>query len=189
MPKLIRNLRERILDEATRLLAEGGYRALSMRALARRCDVAPGTIYNYFPDKDAIVAEVTLADWREAVARMDAAAARATSLASGLAELAAVLDEFGARYRGVWESYDGDAAAATYVTRYHRALREQLAAPVRAVALRSGRADVATVAELLAEALLSCSTSPELAAQFGTLASTLEAGAPDAPDKEEENHQ
>lgn len=175
MPKLIHNLRERILDEAARLLAEGGYHALSMRELARRCDVAPGTIYNYFSEKDQIVAEITLADWREAVERLDAEAARATTLAGGLAALADVLDAFCARYRGVWETYDGDAAAAPYVTRYHATLRAQVADPVRVVARRTGRADVDGVADLLAEALLACAAAPELTSQFRGLASVLDA--------------
>ena len=86
MPKIIENLRERILDTAREALVADGWRALSMRALAQRVGVAPGTIYNYFSDKEEIVATLALADWQDALARMDAVAAAATDLERGLCD-------------------------------------------------------------------------------------------------------
>jgi AcrR family transcriptional regulator len=46
--------RERILDEALALFAEGGFEQFSMRRLGARLDVAAKTIYNYFASKDEI---------------------------------------------------------------------------------------------------------------------------------------
>jgi TetR/AcrR family transcriptional regulator, cholesterol catabolism regulator len=43
--------RERILDAAVALAAEGGYDAVQMREVAERADVALGTLYRYFPSK------------------------------------------------------------------------------------------------------------------------------------------
>jgi TetR/AcrR family transcriptional regulator, cholesterol catabolism regulator len=43
--------RERILDTAMELAAEGGYDAVQMREVAERADVALGTVYRYFPSK------------------------------------------------------------------------------------------------------------------------------------------
>ena len=43
--------RERILDAAMELAAEGGYDAVQMREVAERADVALGTVYRYFPSK------------------------------------------------------------------------------------------------------------------------------------------
>jgi TetR/AcrR family transcriptional regulator, cholesterol catabolism regulator len=43
--------RERILDAAMELAAEGGYDAVQMREVAERADVALGTLYRYFPSK------------------------------------------------------------------------------------------------------------------------------------------
>ena len=43
--------RERILDAAVELAAEGGYDAVQMREVAERADVALGTLYRYFPSK------------------------------------------------------------------------------------------------------------------------------------------
>ena len=46
--------RAAILDAAREAFAELGYEAASVRDIVRRTDLASGTFYNYFPDKDAI---------------------------------------------------------------------------------------------------------------------------------------
>src|SRR3954471_2309481 len=43
--------RERILDAAMELAAEGGWDAVQMREVAERSEVALGTLYRYFPSK------------------------------------------------------------------------------------------------------------------------------------------
>ena len=45
------------------ILLEEGYGALTMRAVAARCGIAVGTVYNYFPAKDMMVGNVILAGW------------------------------------------------------------------------------------------------------------------------------
>ena len=178
MPKIIENLRERILDTAREALVADGWRALSMRALAQRVGVAPGTLYNYFSDKEEIVATLALADWQDALARMDAVAAAATDLERGLCDLCDELNAFSDAYRPTWQQYEG-GSASSYLTRYHRMLREQVARPVRAVTERAGRADLAPLADVLAEALLACSVNADLGTPaMGKLASALAAGAP-----------
>jgi AcrR family transcriptional regulator len=49
---------ERILDGATRILAAGGYTALSTNRVAAEADVSVGSLYRYFADKDEIIAEL-----------------------------------------------------------------------------------------------------------------------------------
>ena len=46
--------RAAILAAAREVFAEEGYGAASVRDIVRRTDLASGTFYNYFPDKDAI---------------------------------------------------------------------------------------------------------------------------------------
>jgi AcrR family transcriptional regulator len=48
--------RRRILDTARRLFAEHGYDATATRDIARAAGIASGTLFNYFPTKEAIVA-------------------------------------------------------------------------------------------------------------------------------------
>lgn len=48
--------RRKILDAARRLFAEGGYEGTTTRDIARAAEIASGTLFNYFPTKEAIVA-------------------------------------------------------------------------------------------------------------------------------------
>ena len=52
------NQRERILDEALRLMSAEGSAAMSMRQLALACGVQVAAIYHYFPSKDALLQSV-----------------------------------------------------------------------------------------------------------------------------------
>jgi TetR/AcrR family transcriptional regulator, cholesterol catabolism regulator len=60
-PAMTRNQaarRERVIRAARELAAEGGYDAVQMRDVAARGEVALGTIYRYFPSKDALLLAV-----------------------------------------------------------------------------------------------------------------------------------
>jgi AcrR family transcriptional regulator len=72
--------REAILVAARRVFSDIGYGAASVRDVVRETDLATGTFYNYFPDKEsvlrALVDEITV----EARARVRAARMAATTL-------------------------------------------------------------------------------------------------------------
>lgn len=53
--KQIHNLQERIKETAWKQIAEFGAPALSLRAIARELKITAPAIYNYFPDRDALV--------------------------------------------------------------------------------------------------------------------------------------
>jgi AcrR family transcriptional regulator len=48
--------RQRILDAARRLFAQCGYETSTTRDLARAAEIATGTLFNYFPTKEAVLA-------------------------------------------------------------------------------------------------------------------------------------
>ncbi len=50
---------ERIVDAARDVLVQDGYDAFTTNRVADRADVSPGSLYQYFPDKAALVDEVT----------------------------------------------------------------------------------------------------------------------------------
>lgn len=72
--------RTAILDAAREVFAEMGYGAASVRDIVRRTDLASGTFYNYFADKDAVLAELVDDAATEARARIVAARRSAESL-------------------------------------------------------------------------------------------------------------
>lgn len=62
--------RQRILDGARDLLVEGGFDALTMRALAERIEYSPTAIYVHFADKEALLTELSVCDFQQFTERM-----------------------------------------------------------------------------------------------------------------------
>jgi AcrR family transcriptional regulator len=60
--------RQRVLLAALELGADGGYEAVQMRDVAASAEVALGTIYRYFPSKDALLA-AAMVEWMEDLER------------------------------------------------------------------------------------------------------------------------
>ena len=138
MPKIIENLERRLIEEARKQIEESGYTATTIRSVAKACGVGVGTVYNYFPSKDALLATYMLSDWNICVTAINAVGTYSDSPAP-------VLRCHQALFRDT-------AAAASFAgsfSRYHNLLRSQLAAPLR----KFCESDFA--AEFIAEALLS----------------------------------
>ncbi|MFF8914821.1 TetR/AcrR family transcriptional regulator [Streptomyces sp. NPDC015032] len=79
--------RERLLDAARQLLAEGGYAAAGISAIADRAGVATGSVYNHFASKQELLAAVfrhvaghELSTVREAVRARNGAAGQLRAL-------------------------------------------------------------------------------------------------------------
>lgn len=60
--------RQRVIEAAMELAAEGGYDAVQMRDVAARAHVALGTIYRYFASKDHLLAAAQVS-WARSVER------------------------------------------------------------------------------------------------------------------------
>lgn len=65
MPKLIDDPKQEILKQAKIILVHKGFEALNMRTVAKECRFAVGTIYNYFPTKDDLLAQLMADYWEE----------------------------------------------------------------------------------------------------------------------------
>ena len=46
MPKIIENLRSRLIDEAKHQIEQNGYDSVTIRSIARECGIGLGTFYN-----------------------------------------------------------------------------------------------------------------------------------------------
>ncbi len=57
-----------VVEAGSRILCEGGWAALSMKALAARAGVSPGSLYQYFPDKASFMAHLIEAQSRRELA-------------------------------------------------------------------------------------------------------------------------
>jgi AcrR family transcriptional regulator len=72
--------RAAILDAAREVFAELGYDAAGVRDVIRRTDLASGTFYNYFPDKESVFRAVLDASAQEVRRRLRAVRAGARTL-------------------------------------------------------------------------------------------------------------
>ncbi len=130
MPKIIENLPQRLLEEAHRQIEESGFAAMTIRSVAKGCGVGVGTVYNYYPSKEALVAGFMLDDWKNCIATIQSSAETADQLESVLQVIYDQITLFLDKYDLIF----GDPAASLSYTgsssRYHSILRSQLAAPI-----------------------------------------------------------
>jgi AcrR family transcriptional regulator len=78
--------RDAILAAARAVFSDIGYGAASVRDIVRRTDLASGTFYNYFPDKESVLRALVDEIVVEARLRVRAARAGATTLEAFVAD-------------------------------------------------------------------------------------------------------
>jgi AcrR family transcriptional regulator len=64
LSRIIENPKQLILGKAKEILYNQGYHKLSMRSLSKECDIALGTIYNYYPTKKELIVEMMADYWQ-----------------------------------------------------------------------------------------------------------------------------
>lgn len=130
MPKYIENLRQKLLDEAKEQTQTLGYGGVSIRSIAKGCGVGVGTVYNYFPSKDALIAGFMLEDWQKCIGRVEEISGTTNDPNVVTRCIYDCLVEFAQVHSAVI----GDKAAAAVFAgafgQYHSMLRGQLAKPL-----------------------------------------------------------
>ncbi len=84
MSKILENLQKEILSTTRRQLMQKGYKSLTIRSIAKECSIAVGTIYNYYPNKEFLLASVILEDWKLSLERMRCSASSTEDIFEGL---------------------------------------------------------------------------------------------------------
>ena len=119
MPKAIDDLHNTILWEARPILLAHGYEQLTIRNIARICDVAVGTVYRYFDSKDELVAEILRNDWAPITERIREAAETVDSPIEGLRFISDSIREFIGLYANAWLEYRTIYRYSPALTRAH----------------------------------------------------------------------
>lgn len=102
----IKNPRELILDTASKILYNQGYPNLTIRRVAKECDIAVGTIYNYFPTKKDLVVEMMTNFWKEYFFHIGTILESQDEFYEKLRRIFNSLSKFIKRFKDVWLKSD-----------------------------------------------------------------------------------
>jgi AcrR family transcriptional regulator len=127
----VEQTKQRIREAALQEYAESGLSEASMQAIARRADVAAGTVLYHYPDPDALAEEV-IASRREAMAvptvqAMDVGASLEDRISWLTRELFRVYEGTDLEYRA-WSRSRGHPVMQRYEEWYYQAYGAALAA-------------------------------------------------------------
>lgn len=171
MPKIIAELRETILQHARVMLLDGSCDTLTMRSIASACGVAVGTVYNYFPSKEMLLASVMLQDWQTALSCMHERTAQAASPLEGLRCINLEIIGFWDLYRDTWQWYAQSGHTAPLYGAYRQELVHQLEEVIQPLLARFHCPHEPALPGFLAETLLFSAREGE--ARFTELAPIL----------------
>lgn len=84
MPKIIKDLRNKILEIAQELFTKEPYDSVDTRRISKKAGIATGTLYNYFPTKEQLFFAVFEKSWSESLQRLEQALQQAERSAESL---------------------------------------------------------------------------------------------------------
>lgn len=70
MPKIIKDIEDTIFEKAKELFCLKGYDKVDMKTLAEHCNIAVGTLYNYYPNKKRLYLDVVTFSWKSTFERL-----------------------------------------------------------------------------------------------------------------------
>lgn len=172
MPKIIEGVREKILETAKEMLFTEEYQKLSIRSIAKACGIATGTFYNYFENKEVLIANIMVQDWRIALGKMEIAVANASCVLEGMDGIHKAITDFVHIYEGVW-SQSASAGTSAWTLERHQFLSQQISQHVEQLLCNKGYEAKKHFSLILAENVLSASTRTYLLTQFRELVAEL----------------
>lgn len=130
MPKIIENLQQRLQEEARKQITESGYESMTIRSVAAACGIGVGTVYHYYPSRNALIASFMLEDWKQCTDVINA-----VSIESDYPETVAKciheqLCLFSEKHQAIIRSASASSGFSGSFEKYHGLLRSQLAAPL-----------------------------------------------------------
>ena len=147
MPKIVENLREKIVEVTKKQILENGYSKVTMRGIAEACGIGLGTIYNYYESKDYIVATYMMDDWKVCLSHVQ------SDIESGKSVLESVytgLVNFIAEHESLFADKKAEISYASNAIKWHSLFRGQIAGIVLPLCDND-----TFLSEFIAEALIS----------------------------------
>ncbi len=102
-PEEVQAVKNRIMDEASRMMAEQGIANISMRALAKALDMTAPNLYNYFPNKHELFVETSKRGFELLSQNIEVATQNVSSSKERLRAILKASLPFVKEYPGYWE--------------------------------------------------------------------------------------
>lgn len=131
MPKIIENLRNRLIDEAKHQINQNGYDSVTIRSIARECGIGLGTFYNYFKSKDLLIATFLLEDWQKRIENITEKYAEEKDPMVVVDVIYREVNDFIKVYNNIFTSPAAIKSFNTSGAGYHKFVRNQVAGPIR----------------------------------------------------------
>ena len=133
MPKIIENLKNTILDIASSELKEIGYSKLTIRSIAEKANIGVGTIYNYFPNKMILVANIIANDWKEYLDVYNNNSRNSNTLEEGFNYIYLLIKEFYFKYETIFNEISLDNIGKEEYSIRHKFFTNQISDKLKEV--------------------------------------------------------
>ena len=154
MPKIIENIREKLIQEAKKQVLEQGYSSMTIRSVATACGVGVGTVYNYFSSKDMLVASFMLEDWLQCQELIAEGCQAAKDAEEALYCMYTQLKQFKESYTSLFTDDGAKEGFSSSSQQRHGMLRAQLAQPLLNWTGKQEKAEPQFLADFIAESML-----------------------------------
>ena len=155
MPKILDHVENKIIEAAKKQIFEEGNIDFSLRTIAKECDIAVSTIYNYFKNKDSLVVAILLDDWFAALYKMDIGIEKSTKIEESFLVVCNSIREFVLKYEQTWSKFHGSIYS---IASRHQLLLEQIKIRIELILDKFGYIEEKKMSNVLAECVLTCST-------------------------------
>jgi AcrR family transcriptional regulator len=152
MPKIIEQLRERLMLEAKQQIHEQGYAETTIRSVAAACGVGVGTVYNYFKSKEMLIATVVYEDWKKYLQRMsDLPIDDERILLRGIFDS---LRRFSCDHERLFSDSDAAKLVSVGSSARHKMLRDQIASFILPICEKNRVSSPDFTAKFIAESII-----------------------------------
>lgn len=153
MPKIIPDIREKILSSARNQLMTGGYAGLSLRRVADDCEIALGTTYHYFSSKQELAVAVMAEDWSKEVNYLKDINPNETGEETCIVQLFRSIKNFTALYDGILLNHRSYSDTVEAMSLRHANLVNEISASLDFLLHLYRYAETESFTKLMAECL------------------------------------
>ena len=161
MPKIIPGLRSRILASARLQMKETGFSGLSLRNVAKQCNIAVGTTYNYFNSKADLAMNVMQEDWNTAMKEAGADTKSCQSPEEAVTAVYKAISSFTSDYSFLMHQKEAQNEYSELIARNHTRLVNDISDVLEQIFTRFGYRRKESRIRLMAVMILAAATSED----------------------------